>query len=226
MHMKINYILIDYENVPVKSLALLKGQDFRVYVFLGLKNNKISADLAIAMQGRGNLAQYIKLDVSGHNALDFHITYYLGKLTAADPDGAFYIISKDTGFDSLIAHIKQSHVDCSRAVSIDALPCFAKVSNAISKKVKSKASETATAVKIDTSELVERVVANLIKRKAAAPRTVKTLCSTIQNLSGKQYSAKDIEVVFNRLVKKGVVTVEGMKVNYSLPVNTNEEKLI
>jgi predicted transcriptional regulator len=224
--MKINYVLIDYENVPVQSLTLLKGEDFRVYVFLGPKNNKISADLAIAMQGRGSLAQYIKLDASGNNALDFHITYYLGKLAAADPDGAFYIISKDTGFDSLIAHIKKSHVDCSRAVSIDALPCFAKESNAISKKVKSKASETATAVKQNTSELVERVVANLIKRKSAAPRTVKTLRSTIQNLSGKQYSEKEIEVVFDRLVKKGVVTVEGMKVNYTLPVNTDKEKLI
>ena len=224
--MKINYVLIDYENVPVKSLALLKGEDFRVYVFLGPKNNNISADLAIAMQGRGNLAKYIKLDASGHNALDFHVTSIFGKLAAADPDGAFYIISKDTGFDSLIAHIKQSNVDCSRAVSIDALPCFAKVSNAISKKAKSKTSETATAAKQNSGELVERVVANLIKRKSAAPRTVKTLRSTIQNLSGKQYSEKEIEVVFNRLVKKGVVTVEGMKVNYTLPVNTDKEKLI
>jgi len=224
--MKINYVLIDYENVPVKSLALLKGEDFRVYVFLGPKNNKISADLAIAMQGRGNLAQYIKLDASGNNALDYHITYYLGKLAASDPGGAFYIISKDTGFDSLIAHIKKSHVDCLRAVAIDALPCCAMVSNAIIKKVKSKASETATAVKKNTSELVGRVVANLIKRKSAVPRTVKTLRSTIQNLSGKQYSEKEIEVVFNRLVKKGVVTVEGMNVNYTLPVNTDKEKLI
>jgi hypothetical protein len=224
--MKINYVLIDYENVPVKSLALLKGENFRVYVFLGPKNNNISADLAIAMQGRGNLAQYVKLDASGHNALDFHITYYLGKLTVADPDGAFYVISKDTGFDSLIAHIKKSHVDCSRAVSIEALPCFAKAANAISKKVKSKPSETATVVKHNVNELVERVVANLIKRKLAAPRTVKTLRSTIQNLSGKQYSEKEIGVVFNRLVKKGVVTIEGMKVNYTWPVNTDKEKSI
>jgi hypothetical protein len=224
--MKTNYILIDYENVPVKSLALLKGEGFRVYVFLGPKNNKIAADLAIAMQGMGNLAEYIKLDASGHNALDFHITYYLGKLAAADPDGVFYIISKDTGFNSLIAHLKKSHVDCARADSIDAIPCFANVSNAVSNKSKSKASETATADKQNTSQLVERVVTNLIKRKSATPRTVKTLRSTIQTLSGKQYSEKEIEAVFNRLVKKGVVTVEGMKVKYNLPINTDKEKLI
>jgi hypothetical protein len=45
-------------------------------------------------------------------------------------------------------------------------------------------------------------------------------------LSGKQYSEKEIEVVFDRLVKKGVVTLEGMKVNYTLPVNIDKEKVI
>lgn len=224
--MKIKYVLIDYENVPVKALASLKSEDFRVYVFLGLKNNSISADLAIEMHERSDLRQYIRLEASGPNALDFHITYYLGKLAAADPGGAFYIISKDTGFDSLIAHIKQRNVDCSRAVSIDALSCFAKVSNAISKKVKSKTSETAPVVKKNTSQLAERVVANLIKLKSAAPHTVKTLRSTIQNLLGTQYSEKEIEAVFNHLVEMGVVTVEGKKVRYTLPDKTDKEKLI
>jgi hypothetical protein len=224
--MTINYVLIDYENVPVKSLALLKGDNYRLYVFLGPKNKHISADLAIAMQGRGSLGEYIQLDASGHNALDFHITYYLGKLAAADPDGAFHIISKDTGYDSLITHINKSRIHCSRAVSIDDLPCFAQESNALSKKAKSKANETATAVKQNTGELVERVVANLRKRQSAAPRTVKTLRSTIRNLSGSQYSEKEIEAVFNRLVKKGVVAVEGMKVNYALPINTAKEKSV
>ena len=32
--MKKNYVLIDYENVQVQSLALLKGEQFSVRVFL------------------------------------------------------------------------------------------------------------------------------------------------------------------------------------------------
>jgi putative endonuclease len=51
-----NYVLIDYENVQVKSLALLKGEHFRVHVFLGPKNLKLHRELVFAMQefgGRG-----------------------------------------------------------------------------------------------------------------------------------------------------------------------------
>src|SRR6478735_8807173 len=99
--MKANYVLIDFENVQVKSLELLKGDNFRVKVFLGPKNARLPVDLVLAMHNLGSSADYIVLEVSGANALDFHITYYLGQLAARDPDGHFCIISKDTGFDSL-----------------------------------------------------------------------------------------------------------------------------
>jgi len=168
--MKTNYVLIDYENVAVKSLALLKGENYRVAVFLGPKNSKISADLAMAMQELGNKAEYIKLDASGHNALDFHITYYLGGLVAIDAQGKFFIISKDTGFDSLIKHIKQKGIDCSRAISIEAM--LGVKAPSVKKEVVTVAKVAKTpVVKQKAEDLVARVVANLIKRVAGKPRT-------------------------------------------------------
>jgi len=216
--MKTNYVLIDYENVQVKSLALfnnekLRGENFRVTVFLGPKNPKISVDLAMAMQELGNKAEYIKLDASGHNALDFHITYYLGKLAATDASAKFCIISKDTGFDSLIEYIKEKNIDCSRAVSIEAML-------GVKEKPLEKIPVTKTAkpvVKQKAEELVARVVANLIKRVAAKPRTEKTLRSTIKTLCGLQYGEKELDAVFNRLIKKGYVVIEGTKLSYKLP---------
>uniref|UniRef100_UPI0040562E4A PIN domain-containing protein n=1 Tax=Candidatus Electronema sp. TaxID=2698783 RepID=UPI0040562E4A len=83
--MKSNYVLIDYENVQVQSLALLKGGEFQVRVFLGPNNTKLPVELVTAMQGLGSRAEYIVLETSGSNALDFHIAYYLGALAAADP---------------------------------------------------------------------------------------------------------------------------------------------
>ena len=103
--MTTSYVLIDFENVQVKSLALRKGEHFQVKVFLGPKNARLPVDLVLAMHDLGKRADYIMLGVSGANALDFHITYYLGKLTAEHPQGEFYIVSKDTGFDSLIKHL-------------------------------------------------------------------------------------------------------------------------
>ncbi|NJM12255.1 MAG: hypothetical protein HC889_10560 [Synechococcaceae cyanobacterium SM1_2_3] len=105
--MKTNYVLVDYENVQVQSLSLLKGDHFHVRVFLGPNNTKLPVDLVLAMQELGERAEYVVLETSGRNALDFHIAYYLGALASAEPSGFFHIISGDTGFDPLIQHLKK-----------------------------------------------------------------------------------------------------------------------
>jgi hypothetical protein len=58
---------------------------------------------------------------------------------------------------------------------------------------------------------------DLIKRKAARPRTSKTLRSTIHARCGKDLPAADIDAVYEALVARGYVTVDGAKVTYSLP---------
>lgn len=117
--MPTNYVLIDFENVQVKSLALLQGEHFRIKVFLGPKNKKLPVELVLAMQQLGDRADYIVLEVSSANALDFHITYYLGKLVAVDPTGIFHVISKDKGFDLLIKHLNTRNIRCTRSASIE-----------------------------------------------------------------------------------------------------------
>ena len=41
------------------------------------------------MQALGDRANYVEIDGSGPNALDFHIAYYIGELATADPTGSF-----------------------------------------------------------------------------------------------------------------------------------------
>src|SRR3546814_10235162 len=77
--MKTNYILIDYENVQPKNLALLEGDHFRVKVFIGAALAKLPFDLVAGMQALGSRAEYIRISGNGPNALDFHIAYYIGK---------------------------------------------------------------------------------------------------------------------------------------------------
>src|SRR3546814_5845707 len=71
--MKTNYILIDYENVQPKNLALLEGDHFRVKVFIGAALAKLPFDLVAGMQALGSRAEYIRISGNGPNALDFHI---------------------------------------------------------------------------------------------------------------------------------------------------------
>lgn len=212
---KTNYVLIDYENVQVKSLALLKGEHFRVQVFLGPKNLKLHRELVFAMQEFGDRGQYIVLEAHGSNALDFHIAYYLGVLAAADPTGFFHIISKDTGFDPLLQHLKARGISAARSVSIEAMPCFSQV---IDSNGASGAGKTESAAgRFSVDDLIKVAVDDLIKRKTARPRTPKTLRSTIHARCGKELPAADIDAVYEALVKLGYVKVDGAKVTYALP---------
>jgi hypothetical protein len=218
---KTNYVLIDYENVQVKSLALLTGEAFQVRVFLGPHNTRLPVDLVIAMQALGERAEYIVLEKHGTNALDFHIAYYLGVLSTTDPGAFFHIISKDTGFDPLIKHVRAKKVHASRSRSIEEMPCFAAPAgdggaSAVAAPA-TKSAPTITAPDSRQHELVRIAVDDLIKRKSARPRTTRTLLRTIHAACGKEVPAADIQAVLAALVEHGQVRIDGGKVTYDLP---------
>ncbi|MGR0480745.1 MAG: PIN domain-containing protein [Candidatus Electronema sp. V4] len=207
--MKRNYVLIDYENVQVQSLALLKGEQFSVQVFLGPNNTKLPVELVMAMQELGSRAEYIVLETPGSNALDFHIAYYLGALAAVDPAGFFHIISKDTGFDPLIRHLRSRKISISRSAAIEEMPCCKQA-------VQPSASKTVVAP-ASTEELLKAAIDDLIKRKDSKPGTVKTLRSTIHARCGKNRPESEIDAVWSALLKRGHVKINGEKVSYALP---------
>ena len=208
--MKTNYVLIDYENVRVTSLALLNDEHFQVWVFLGPNNTKLEVPFVLAMQEFGERAVYIRLKAGGRNALDFHIAYYLGSLAKADPTGSFHIISKDTGFDPLIQHLRTKGISVARSVSIEAMSCFTP-----------EEKPSGSRPKLTDEELLKTVIADLIKRKTSRPSTSKTLLSTIHAKCGKELAASKIEGIYEALVKLGYVRVEGTRVSYNLPSEPN-----
>ncbi len=104
--MRTNYVLIDLENVKPAAFELLNHDHFRVMVFAGSNQPKVPVDFADSLQRLGGKTGYIMISGNGPNALDFHIAYYIGRLAAENPNAYFHIISKDTGFDPLIRHLK------------------------------------------------------------------------------------------------------------------------
>jgi hypothetical protein len=204
---KNNYILIDYENVQVQSLALLHGEQFHVRIFLGPHNTKLPVELAVAMQRLGSRGEYIILETPGSNALDFHIAYYLGALAAADSKGAFHIISKDTGFDPLIQHLRRRKIFVTRSAAIEEMPCF---------KTPVVSAAAPAQKKISTEELLKLVVEELLKYKDNKPCKIVTLRKVIQ-VRCKSAAAAEIDAVYNSLVQRGYVKINGEKVRYTLP---------
>jgi hypothetical protein len=99
---RINFVLIDSENVKPEYIEELKHEHFRVVVFVGANLKRLDFAIVSAVQALGSNGSYVQISSHGPSALDFHIAYYIGKLAAAHPDAYFHIISKDKGFDPLI----------------------------------------------------------------------------------------------------------------------------
>jgi hypothetical protein len=144
--LKNNYVLIDFENVQPKNLAILNGHEFKVIVFVGSNQAKIPFELASALQALGANAEYVKIGGKGPNALDFHIAFYIGQLAERDPNAYFHIISKDTGFDPLIKHLKERKIFAQRERDLAEIPLL-RISNATSvdEKNRSNRSESCSA---------------------------------------------------------------------------------
>jgi hypothetical protein len=137
--MKNNYILVDYENVQNIDLNSIKGKNFYIKIFVGTNQTKIPVELVLKSQELGSQVEWIQINGSGKNALDFHITFVLGRLTQKDSDAFFYIISKDTGFDPLIAYLKNQKIPCKR--SEDILLIMESTSKIPTKQAENKTSE-------------------------------------------------------------------------------------
>jgi hypothetical protein len=196
---KTNYILVDYENVQPISLDALNSEQFKVIVFIGANQTKISVVLAIALQQMGTRAEYVQISRNGANALDFHIAFTIGQLATSESDAYFHIISKDAGFDPLIDHLKQKKIRASRSCSIADIP-LVKASQAVS-----------------AAEQAALIVANLRQRGAAKPRTLKTLTRTVATLFGQKLSDADITSLLRLLEKQGIITITDTKISYTLP---------
>lgn len=197
--MKTNYVLIDYENVQPDAMAVLNQDHFKVLVFVGANQAKVTYEVAAALQQMGERAEYIKITGNGSNALDFHIAFYIGVLAGIEPGAYFHIVSKDTGFDPLIQHLKAKKILACRSKDVTEI--------AIVKAACSKS----------PAERLEVVVADLKRRGSSKPRKLKTLGSTVNSMFQKSLSEQEVEVLLAALQKQGYVTVTETGVGYNLP---------
>lgn len=197
--MPTNYVLIDFENVRPKNLEILAKHPFRVFVFVGASQTKIPYDLVAAIQMLGEKAEYVKTGGDGKNALDFHLAFYVGELSARDPEAYFHIISKDTGFDPLIKHLKSRKIRIQREKDLAEIPVL-------------RMPDTTS-----NDEKIAAIVKNLAGRGQSRPRKVKTLANTINSLFTKKLQEQELMSLVNELQKRKFIVVSEGNVSYKLP---------
>ncbi len=197
-----NYVLIDYESVQPEALSVLHEDHFRLIAFVGATQAKVSFETAAAMQRMGSRAEYIKISGTGPNALDFHIAFYIGQLSLQDGSPYFHIISKDTGFDPLIQHLRSKKILAARWREVMDIPLL-------------KASNTTP-----RTEKLAFIVEHLKSRGTARPRKVQTLMNTINSLFQKQLPEEELTNLLAELQTRALISVSDSNVSYSLPTGS------
>jgi hypothetical protein len=211
--MRTNYVMIDFENVQPESLAGLQGDHFKVMVFVGANQGSIPFAIVDAMQALCGRAEYIKISGHGKNALDFHIAYYIGLIAAKDPTAFFHIISQDTGFDPLIAHLKTKKIMVVREASINEIPLI-KAPQPVTPQVPVAPAPIAPVKKPD--DRFAGILQNLRLLKASKPRTVKTLTSHIKTMYPNAITDGEIATFIAELRSKKYISVTENRITYNV----------
>ena len=207
------YAFIDYENV--NSLDGLNLQEYdRTFLFIGSVNNQLR--LTEKFNDEINITLITVKDISKNN-VDFHLTYYLGKLDiSTDKNIEFHILSNDKGFDGIcqfIQHQREPRI------------CFRKAINQTEEKIAlpllpSQITNVNNAEQEKIIQVVQEFKAFISKvQKRSLPVKLATLKNSIYNqtsLKGvdKKEAEKLLPRIIEQLVQKKLIKVNENKVSY------------
>lgn len=191
-------LLVDYENIQSFDLSLIYEEDIRIEIFVGHNQNKLPIELVQTTQQFGQRVEWIKVEGTGNNALDFHIAFYLGKFSQEIEEVAFLILSKDKGFDPLVKYINKSKIKCRRIQSL--LELFPEKTSLSPSK-----------------EAIAEVLEKLTKvQKNKRPRTKQTLTTYIKSiLMKKQLSDQEINILVDTLFVQKKISESNNRLTYN-----------
>lgn len=196
----INYVFVDYENVPDVDLSFVGDKTVHLTLLIGSRQTKTSLDQVEHLMKHAATTVLVRLESSGKNSLDFSLAYYLGRAVQSDPTAHFHIISKDTGFRPLIEHLKARHISVKRHDDGSTLT-FA-------------ASEKPAPANSVPEDLTAKVLEGLRQQEKNRPKNRTRLSNYVKSHLGTSSEPSKIESIIQQLEKdrhlsfgeKGVVT--------------------
>lgn len=103
------HLMIDFEKVQPADLDCLDPDNVHVWLFLGTEQQEtIPLRLCQSLCRFGKKVHFIHVHNNAPSALDFYLSFYLGKIIDHDPAAIIGILSQDSGYDVLVEHVQQS----------------------------------------------------------------------------------------------------------------------
>ncbi|MFG6458668.1 PIN domain-containing protein [Roseateles sp. BYS96W] len=98
------HVLLDYENVQPSAdelRAIVPGAS-QVWVFHGPHQKQIEQ----RFESLGDDFTLVPISKTGKNALDFHLSFYMGYIASRSPEAEFVVVSNDKGYEPVLEHAK------------------------------------------------------------------------------------------------------------------------
>jgi NTP pyrophosphatase (non-canonical NTP hydrolase) len=98
------HVLLDYENVQPSDAelrALVPDVD-QVWVFHGPHQREVEKRFA----SFGTGATAVPISKTGKNALDFHLSFYMGYIASRNPESPMVVVANDKGYEPMLEHAK------------------------------------------------------------------------------------------------------------------------
>lgn len=103
------HLIIDFEKVQPADLDCLDADSVHVWLFLGSEQQEtLPLRLVESLCRFGKKVHFIHVHNNAPSALDFYLSFYLGKIIDHDRDAIIGILSQDSGYDVLVEHVQQS----------------------------------------------------------------------------------------------------------------------
>ena len=112
--------LVDYENTGVRGIAGIEGlrSTDRLIILYGPKTGSVPFEDMVKMTSSPAAVEFIRTTKTAKNYLDFQLTTYLGYLVAKKAAEKYYIISRDSGFDSVLDFWQEKGIFIERYVNL------------------------------------------------------------------------------------------------------------
>lgn len=98
------HVLLDYENVQPTEVELraLVPDARQVWVFHGPHQRQVEQRFA----SFGDDVTAVPISKSGKNALDFHLSFYMGYIASRNQASSIVVVANDKGYEPMLEHAK------------------------------------------------------------------------------------------------------------------------
>lgn len=205
------HVLVDWENVQLKEVDLraLVPDVTDVWIFHG-PNQKVDPE---SYGSFGSRFRPVKIARSGKNALDFHLSFYMGYVASRHPEARFVVVSNDKGYGPMLEHAEELGFSARQAAfgaskpKASGGPMFTLAPRPAAKKAAAPAKKTRG---------LEYVIASL-KKNQSKPARQPALLAMIKSLLVAKDDDPIIQKTLNDMMAAGKITISDTgAVQYSL----------